>query len=122
LKYLEETRKFFQKVRVEFLNGNIKELSSFTSFENNEGGKGGRFRPLTSDSCIECGLCAEKCSTQAINYDNYKEIDNEKCIACFRCIKICPVKAKNIDTTEYKEFAETFTLKLAEKRENQYFK
>jgi ferredoxin len=119
---LKETREFFQKVKVEFLQGNIKELSAFTSFENNQVGKRGNFRPLTSDSCIECGLCAKNCPTQAINYVNYKEIDNEKCIACFRCITICPVKAKNIDIPQYKEFAKGFTLKLAAKRENQYFK
>lgn len=119
---LNQTRNFFTKVKRDFLKGDMKELSSLTTFQSTEACWGGRFRPLTSDQCTACGLCSRECPTQAISYDNYKDIDDEKCIACFRCIKVCPVHAKNMNTSKYEEFAEAFTLKLAKERENQYFK
>jgi ferredoxin len=86
-----------------------------------EGGSGAKFRPLTSDSCTQCGLCASSCPEGAISSDDFSDIDNGKCIACFRCIKVCPVGAKNIDVQNYNEFAVEFTRKLAKRRENQYF-
>ena len=84
-----------------------------------DGGNGGKFRPLTSDACVNCGLCEEKCPVQAIAGDCVSISDN--CIACFRCIRNCPVGAKNMDVPAYQEFAAMFTERLKERRENQYF-
>lgn len=89
--------------------------------QDNHGGNGGHFRPLTSDDCIGCGHCAQMCPEGAIDFSNYTCIDNDKCIACFRCIRICPVKAKNMDTDEYNTFAEMFTAKLSKPCCNEYF-
>lgn len=83
-----------------------------------EGGKGGHYRPLTSDTCVQCGLCARLCPMQAIGEDN-KTI-GDTCIACFRCVRRCPVGAKNMDTEEYHEFAAMFTEKMKNRRENLY--
>lgn len=85
-----------------------------------DGGSGGKFRPLTSDACVSCGLCVRGCPTQAIAND-CRTIDDSRCIACFRCIRRCPVGAKNMDTPEYNAFAAMFTERLKERRENQYF-
>ena len=86
-----------------------------------DGGSGGRFRPMTNDDCIACGLCAENCPEGAIDASDYSQIDDNKCISCFRCIKICPVDAKNMDDKKYNDFAVEFTEKLSKRRENQYF-
>ena len=86
-----------------------------------QGGYGGHFRPLTTDDCISCGLCAQMCPEGAISYSNYDRIDNAKCIACFRCIRNCPVQAKNMDTDEYNSFAEEFSVRLSMPRRNEYF-
>lgn len=84
-----------------------------------DGGKGGKFRPLTSDACVHCGLCARQCPTHAIGEDHAAV--NEGCISCFRCIRNCPVHAKHMDTPEYNDFAAMFTEKLKARRENEFF-
>ncbi len=86
-----------------------------------EGGNGGSFRPLTSDKCVKCGICAMECPEEAISFDDFSKIDDKKCISCFRCIRICPVGAKNMDTEEYNAFASMFSKKLRHRRENEYF-
>lgn len=71
--------------------------------------KGGKFTPLTTDKCINCGLCSKECPEGAIDMEDNKTIDSEKCISCFRCIRICPVGAKNADYDSYLNFAKDFT-------------
>ncbi len=84
-----------------------------------DGGNGGKFRPLTSDACIRCGLCVKKCPMHAIA-DDCRTI-SDACISCFRCIRICPKGAKNMDVEAYRNFAVAFTEKLKARRENEYY-
>lgn len=84
-----------------------------------DGGKGGKFRPLTSDTCVHCGLCVKQCPTHAIS-DNCASV-SENCISCFRCIRNCPVHAKHMNTPEYNDFAAMFSEKLKTRRENEFF-
>lgn len=89
------------------------------NFPYKDGGMGGKFRPLTSSECIQCGRCVRECPVHAIGEDCVTT--SEKCLSCFRCIRYCPVNAKNMDTEEYRSFSEMFTQKLSQRRENQYF-
>ena len=43
---------------------------------------------INKDSCVACGLCAQKCPSGCIDFKN-KNVDNETCIKCFRCLSLC---------------------------------
>ena len=51
--------------------------------------------PKGNKKCISCGLCAEKCPTEAIDKANPRLTDKEKCITCMRCVELCPVDARD---------------------------
>lgn len=56
-----------------------------------------------SDTCTQCGICAEGCPTGAIPSENSSVIDPEKCITCCACIKNCPQHARTIKAGLVKE-------------------
>ena len=84
-----------------------------------EGMMRGKFHPLTSDACVQCGICAKRCPVKAIGPD-FRTVSDD-CISCFRCIRSCPKGAKNMDVPAYNDFAAMFTEKLKERRENEFF-
>nr|WP_314459557.1 EFR1 family ferrodoxin [uncultured Clostridium sp.] len=51
--------------------------------------------PDTSESCIQCGICAKYCPMEAISFSDAKKTDPSKCIRCSSCVKRCPQKAKS---------------------------
>lgn len=46
-----------------------------------------------NDNCIECDLCKETCSFDAINEGTPYTIDGSRCDDCGNCLLVCPVKA-----------------------------
>lgn len=56
--------------------------------------------PQTSDTCVQCGLCAGQCPAGAIDLENPKKIDATKCISCMRCVAICPKHAKALEAAK----------------------
>lgn len=55
------------------------------------------FVPKTGTGCISCGLCADKCSTGAIDPHNVKKTDKTKCISCMACVAACPTHARKLN-------------------------
>lgn len=111
---------FAAKATEKLSAGNLSPISFPGEAVEKSKGRGGRFRPQTTDACVDCGICTAQCPAGAIASDN-RTIDDNKCISCFRCIRVCPVGAKVMDTPEYNEFAVGFSQKLAEPRQNEYF-
>ena len=46
-----------------------------------------------SDSCIGCGLCADKCPMNNIKIEDGKAVAGSDCTMCYRCINNCPKQA-----------------------------
>lgn len=74
-----------------------------------------------SDSCIKCGICADKCPAEAISANNPKITDTEKCISCMRCVSICPVKARACDPERIAILTEKLIKACGQKKENEFF-
>ena len=52
------------------------------------------FHPKANDTCVSCGLCAEKCPVAAIPREAPGQTLEDVCINCMRCIQVCPVQAR----------------------------
>lgn len=53
--------------------------------------------PKIDERCTQCGMCAEQCPMQAINWNDFSDIDAGKCIQCCSCVKRCPVGAISLN-------------------------
>lgn len=69
-------------------------------------------KPLTSDACNDCKLCAQLCSMGSISFDDVREYTGI-CIRCGACVKKCPQQARYYNDPEYlyhkRELEETLT-------------
>lgn len=77
-------------------------------------------KPVTSDACIACGICAENCSMGSINHSNPKEVIGI-CIKCGACINHCPISAKSFIDQGYLTHKEDLEHKLSTACENETF-
>lgn len=59
-----------------------------------------KVKPLTSDACTDCKLCADICPMGSISRENVREFTGI-CIKCGSCIKKCPVRAKYYEDEGY---------------------
>jgi len=59
-----------------------------------------KVRPLTSDACTDCKVCARVCPMGSISFDNVRE-HTGICIRCGACVKKCPEQARYYDDVAY---------------------
>ena len=49
--------------------------------------------------CVECGICADVCPTEAISVNGKAEIDHKKCTGCGACVDECSQDAISLIET-----------------------
>jgi len=74
-----------------------------------------------SDTCTQCGICAEECPVGAIDSENSYMIDKKKCITCCACIKNCPQKARTMKTGPVKDAAIRLNKLYKERKEPVFY-
>jgi ferredoxin len=74
-----------------------------------------------SEDCTQCGVCAKRCPTGAIDPENSVLIETEKCITCCACIKCCPKKARTIKTGLVKDASIRLSTRYKERKEPEFF-
>lgn len=77
--------------------------------------------PATSDTCIECGICAFSCPTGAIDMNDFRSADSSLCIKCCSCVKKCPVGAKSFTDEGIAEFSLWLETNCSEKKKPELF-
>lgn len=113
-KDLQEAKAFFEKAKA------IQEKKRILfpgSSPYKEGGKP-HFFPRTSQDCIGCKACMRACPWDAITQEIITMED--KCSACLACLDVCPMDARVL-SQDYTTFAQDFSEKLKEPRENEFF-
>lgn len=76
--------------------------------------------PKVNKDCVKCGLCAEKCPVQAINFSDFTA-DSQKCISCMRCVKQCPKNARKINGAMVSVVAMAIKNACSVRKENELF-
>lgn len=117
---MKQLREFANKIRQKITNPVFTRLE----FKGNPPYKeynGVPFKPLTSQLCSQCALCANLCPVNAISSKEPDITDINKCISCMRCIQICPNKARYLDETMLKDVSEKMEALFKERKVNELF-
>lgn len=71
---------------------------------------------VNEDSCLACGLCAERCPVKAIEVEEAARVDAAKCIGCGVCHPTCP--SESIQLVDRPESEKRPILPVAEMVQN----
>lgn len=71
---------------------------------------------VTSEKCVQCGVCIENCPWEAIDKDDCTSINFTICLRCFRCIRNCSSSAKQVIDAKFFEFIPKFEMMLNSRR------
>jgi NAD-dependent dihydropyrimidine dehydrogenase PreA subunit len=79
-----------------------------------------KITPKTKSTCINCGICAEKCPMGSIDFDDVLKLKGI-CIKCCACIKKCPQGAKYFDDTNFLKHKVELEAEYSNRREPELF-
>ena len=82
----------------------------------------GEFHPTTDEEkCDLCGICAEKCPTNAITITDTVITNGDLCTFCCACVKYCPNDARIIDNPTINAIKEKLFVNCSERKEPEFF-
>lgn len=116
-----ELKKVSEKIQELFREGKLPECVSVPGKKPYIEMGGVPVRPSGNDACIQCGVCAQECPTEAISIENCRMTDEKKCIMCMRCVSICPTHARDFAPELVKVFQEKMRPAFAGERHNELF-
>lgn len=115
----KELMEFAEKIAK--IRNNHKEVVSVLGNVNYKEYKSSAFKYTVNDDCNSCGICAEKCPTQAIPIDAPKSVKEDKCIGCMRCFSVCPKKARIPDENIINAITKRLEPLCSERKKNKLF-
>lgn len=74
-----------------------------------------------SDTCTQCGTCAEVCPTNAVTLKAEVETETDKCIICCACVKNCPSGARTLDNEGIQKIREWLQANFNTRKEPEVF-
>ena len=78
------------------------------------------FRPVTTEACTGCGLCAKVCPMGIIDPEHPSRV-GEGCLCCCACVKRCPVHAKRFEDPRILTLRQRLETSFMDRKEPELF-
>lgn len=79
-----------------------------------------KVKPVVSDACTRCGLCATLCPMGSISADDPTQTPGI-CIKCCACVRCCPVGARSFDDEKFIYHRTDLEQRYERRAENAFF-